>query len=135
MQTTVTKRITFCAGHRLYNPQFDDQKNREVFGTCSNPKGHGHNYVLEVTVCGKVDEQTGMVINLTKMKAIIEREVVTKLDHLNLNEDVDFLLGVIPSAENLAAKIWEILDRVFVGEMLTKITLWESENSRVEVTR
>jgi 6-pyruvoyltetrahydropterin/6-carboxytetrahydropterin synthase len=135
MRTTITKRVTFCAGHRLYNPSFSDEKNREVFGQCANPNGHGHNYVLEVSVTGEIDADTGMIINLYDLKALIEREIVFRVDHKNLNLDVEFMKGLIPTTENLAGKVWEILDAKFGNKMLTKIVLWESENNRFEVTR
>jgi 6-pyruvoyltetrahydropterin/6-carboxytetrahydropterin synthase len=135
MKTTVSKRMTFCAGHRLYNPEWSEEKNQSVFGPCSNPNGHGHNYVLEVQVTGPVDAATGMIINLKSMKQVIQQEIIDKLDHQNLNSDVDFLKGVIPTTENLAAVIWEILDSKFGGEMLSRIILWESENNHVEICR
>ncbi|TFH65618.1 MAG: 6-carboxytetrahydropterin synthase [Candidatus Zixiibacteriota bacterium] len=135
MKTTITKRVTFCAGHRLFNPQFSDEKNRIVFGDCSNPNGHGHNYVLEVSVTGAVDTETSMIISLKDLKAIIDSEIVSRIDHKNLNLDVDFLRGLIPTTETLANKIWEILDARFGGGMLTRIVLWESDNNRFEVTR
>lgn len=135
LNVTVTRRVTFSAGHRIFNPQFTDQKNRETFGACANPSGHGHNYRLEVQVTGPINAETGMVINLKDMKRIIEEEVVAKVDHMNLNTDVDFMKGVIPTTENLATKIFEILDRKIGNGMLSRIVLWESENNRAEVSR
>jgi 6-pyruvoyltetrahydropterin/6-carboxytetrahydropterin synthase len=135
MKVVITRRVHFCSGHRLYNPDYDDEKNRRIFGACSNPNGHGHNYHLEVSVTGPVEPETGMVINLKEMKAIMEREIVSKVDHMNLNTDVDFMAGVIPTTENLAARIWEILDQHFSGNMLARVVVWESENNRVEITR
>jgi len=135
MNITVTKRMTFCSGHRLYNPEYSGQQNREIFGPCSNPNGHGHNYVLEVTVTGPVDPQTGMIINLKEMKAIIRKEIIDKVDHKNLNLDVPFMKDVIPTTENFAARIWEVLDQKFPEGTLDRIVMWESENNKVEVTR
>jgi 6-pyruvoyltetrahydropterin/6-carboxytetrahydropterin synthase len=135
VKTTITKRLTFCSGHRLYNPEYSDEKNYEIFGDCANPGGHGHNYVLEVTVTGPVDPDTGMIVNLKDMKRVIMDEIITRVDHRNLNTDVDFMKGVIPTTENFARKIWEILDKEFGDQRLEKIVLWESENNRVEVTR
>jgi 6-pyruvoyltetrahydropterin/6-carboxytetrahydropterin synthase len=135
MKTTLTKRMTFCAGHRLFNPKFSDERNREVFGDCANPSGHGHNYVLEVTISGEIDEATGMIINLKEMKRIIEAEIISKVDHRNLNIDVDFMRGIIPTTENFARKIWEILDKSFRGKLLDKVILWESESNKIEVSR
>ena len=127
--------MTFSAGHRLYNPDFDDAKNREIFGACSNPGGHGHNYVLEVTVSGDINPETGMIVNLKEMKKIIETEIISKVDHMNLNLDVNFMRGIIPTTENLARKIWEILDRAFGNNLLDRIVVWESENNKIEISR
>ena len=127
--------MTFSAGHRLYNPDFDDAKNREIFGACSNPGGHGHNYVLEVTVSGDINPETGMIVNLKEMKRIIETEIISKVDHMNLNLDVNFMSGIIPTTENLARKIWEILDRAFGNNLLDRIVVWESENNKIEISR
>jgi 6-pyruvoyltetrahydropterin/6-carboxytetrahydropterin synthase len=135
VKTTITKRVTFCAGHRLYNPSFDERRNQEVFGECSNPNGHGHNYVLEVSISGPVDPDTGMILNLKDLKTVIDNEVVAHLDHKNLNVDVAFMRGVIPTSENLAGRIWELLDARFGKGLLTKVILWESENNRFEVSR
>ena len=127
--------MTFCAGHRLFNPEFSDEKNREIFGDCSNPNGHGHNYVLEATVTGQIDQDTGMIINLKHLKKVIEAEIIAKVDHKNLNMDVDFMKGVIPTTENFAQKIWEILDRELGSNLLDKIVIWESENNKIEISR
>ncbi len=135
MKITITKRVTFCAGHRLFNPAFDDAQNLKVFGECSNPNGHGHNYVLEVSVTGPVDPQTGMILNLKDLKAIIDDAVVAHVDHKNLNLDVDFMRGTIPTTENLAQRIWDILSDRFGKNVLTRVVLWESENNRFEVTQ
>jgi len=135
MKIAVTKRMTFSSGHRIYNPEFSDEKNREIFGACSNPNGHGHNYVLEVSLSGPVDPETGMIINLKEMKAIIRNEIIDKVDHKNLNLDVNFMKDIIPTTENFAARIWEILDGKFPEGTLSGIVLWESENNKVEITR
>lgn len=129
--TYVTKRVSFSAAHRLYNPNFSDEKNEEIFGLCNNKMGHGHNYDLEVTVRGNVQKETGMVIDLNKLKKILIREIVEKVDHKHLNYDVPFLKGVIPTAENLAVKFWDILkDKIDEGE-LYEIKLYESRNNFV----
>ncbi|HIE80842.1 MAG TPA: 6-carboxytetrahydropterin synthase, partial [Nitrospinaceae bacterium] len=98
----ITRRLEFCASHRLFNPAFSDEKNAATFGLCNNPNGHGHNYVLEVTVKGEVDPETGMVLDLKTLKKLINEEIVDKVDHKNLNVDVEFLKNVIPTAENIA---------------------------------
>jgi 6-pyruvoyltetrahydropterin/6-carboxytetrahydropterin synthase len=135
LKTTISKRFTFCAGHRLYNPALTDDKNLEVYGECSNPNGHGHNFILEVSLSGSVDPVTGMIMNLKDLKNLIEAEIINKVDHKNLNLDVDFMNGVIPTTEMLAAKIWAILDGKIGGNLLAKVVLWESENNRFEVSR
>jgi len=127
----VTKRVTFSAAHRLYNPNFSDEENAKVFGLCNNILGHGHNYDLEVTVRGDIHPETGMVIDLTRLKEILMKEIIEKVDHKHLNYDVPFLKNVIPTAENLAVKFWEILeDKINDGE-LYEIKLYESRNNSV----
>jgi len=127
----ITRRLEFCASHRLYNPEFSDDKNETIFGLCNNPNGHGHNYVLEVTVKGEVDPQTGMVLDLKALKSIINEEIVSKVDHKNLNVDVDFLEGVIPTAENIAIHIWDILESKIESGTLHEVKLFESERNFV----
>jgi 6-pyruvoyltetrahydropterin/6-carboxytetrahydropterin synthase len=135
MKTTITRRMTFCAGHRLFKPELSDAENQTIFGECSNPNGHGHNYVLEVSVSGNIDPATGMIINLKLLKEVIERAVIAKVDHKNLNVDVEFMKGLIPTTEVFAGKIFTILDQALGNGLLAKIVLWESENNRFEVTR
>ena len=127
----ITRRLEFCASHRLYNPEFSDDKNETTFGLCNNPNGHGHNYVLEVTVRGEVDPQTGMVLDLKALKKLINEEIVSKVDHKNLNVDVDFLEGVIPTAENIAIRIWDILEPKIKNGTLHEVKLFESERNFV----
>ncbi|HTR81630.1 MAG TPA: 6-carboxytetrahydropterin synthase, partial [Bacteroidota bacterium] len=102
----VTRKAHFSAAHRLFNPAFSDEKNLEVYDKCANPNGHGHNYNLEITVAGDPDPETGYVIDLKRLKKIIEEYFVSKVDHKHLNYDVDFLKGVIPTAENIAKACW-----------------------------
>ena len=127
----ITRRLEFCASHRLYNPEFSDDKNDTTFGLCNNPNGHGHNYVLEVTVRGEVDPQTGMVLDLKALKKLINEEIVSKVDHKNLNVDVDFLEGVIPTAENIAIRVWDILEHKIKSGTLHEVKLFESERNFV----
>lgn len=103
----ITRKLEFCASHRLFNPEYSDEKNAQVFGLCNNPNGHGHNYVMEVTVRGEVHPETGMVLDLKALKQLVNEEIILKVDHKNLNVDVPFLKGVIPTAENLAIRFWE----------------------------
>lgn len=128
----VTRRATFSASHRLYNPSFSEEKNFEIFGKCANPNGHGHNYVLEVTVGGEPKKETGYVIDLSKLKKILKDEIVNRVDHKHLNYDVDFLKGVIPTAENLAKSFWDILTTKINDGKLFSIRLQETENNVVE---
>jgi len=128
----VTRKAHFSASHRLYNPAWSDAKNDAVFGKCSNPHGHGHNYELEVTVVGKVPDDTGMVIDLKKLSDIVEQEIVEKVDHKHLNLDVDFLKGFVPTAENIAKAFWQILQGKITDGRLYSIKLFESENNFVE---
>ena len=129
---TVVRRLTFNAAHRVHNPELSDLENARLFGKCNNPNWHGHNYVLEVSVRGKVEQKTGYVLDLAKLKEIVGREVIEKVDHRNLNLDVDFMSGIIPTTENLAVGIWRILVRAIAPAQLVLIRLWESENNRVE---
>jgi len=128
----ITRRETFAASHRLYNPDFSYEKNLEVYGKCSNPNGHGHNYVLEIVVCGEVNKETGYLIDLKTLKKIILDHVVDKLDHQNLNMDVDFLKGIIPSSENICIAIWKQLEDKLPAGKLYSVKLYETQNNYVE---
>lgn len=127
----ITRRETFNAAHRLFRDDWDDQKNLEVFGKCSNPRWHGHNYVLYVTVRGPVSEETGFVMNLRELSDIVKSRVIDKLDHRNMNLEVDFMNGRLASAENLAIGIWEQLEEPVrqSGAVLHCIRLEETENN------
>jgi 6-pyruvoyltetrahydropterin/6-carboxytetrahydropterin synthase len=127
----ITRRLEFCASHRLFNPKFSDKENEETFGLCNNPNGHGHNYVLEVTVKGEIEPDTGMVLDLKTLKKLINREIVDKVDHKNFNLDVDFMEGVIPTAENIAIKFWDILQPKINNGTLYELKLYESERNYV----
>jgi len=130
----VIRRERFNAAHRLFNPNWTDEKNEQVFGKCSNKNWHGHNYTLFVTVEGTVDSDTGYVIDLKILSDIIKNRVVDKMDHRNLNLEVDFMKGVITTAENIAIKIYEELesDILATGNRLHGIKLYETENNYVE---
>ena len=103
---TVTRRLRFNAAHRVHNPALSDEENQALFGKCNNPNWHGHNYTLEVSVTGPVDARTGYVVDLGKLKAIVERAYVDHVDHRNMNIDVPFMQGVIPTAENIVVVCW-----------------------------
>jgi 6-pyruvoyltetrahydropterin/6-carboxytetrahydropterin synthase len=121
--------MRFCAAHRLHSSELTDEENVAVYGICNNPAGHGHNYVLEVTVEGEPDPRTGMILNLKDLADVLEREVVTKLDHKHLNVDVPFLEGLVPTTEVLASRIWDVIvDKIPVGR-LTEVKVYESENN------
>ncbi len=128
----VTRRETFSASHRLTNPSFSDEQNDVVFGKCNNPNGHGHNYELEVTVCGDVAPKTGYVLDLKELKEIIRREVIAPMDHKHLNYDVPMLANVIPTAENIARAIWTALAAKIPAGRLYSVRLRETENHVVE---
>lgn len=128
----VTREVHFNAGHRLYNAARSAAWNRRTFGPCSNPSGHGHNYVLEVTVRGRPDPETGYVIDLGDLKRIVEKAVVGPCDHRNLNKDVAFLKGVIPTTENLVVAFWgRIRPRIRAG-VLHRVRLYETPRNFAE---
>lgn len=124
----LTRRERFCAAHRLFVDGWNDEKNMEIFGNCSNKNWHGHNYVLFVTIKGEPDPVTGMIINATELKRIIRREVIEHLDHKNLNLDVEFMQGIIPTAENLVKIIWQRLEPCAKGFSLHRVRIYETEN-------
>ena len=131
-QVTIIRRLQFNAAHRVFNPSLSDAENSATFGKCNNPNWHGHNYTLDVSVTGPVDERTGYVIDLAKLKAIVEREVVNKVDHKNFNLDVDFMRGIIPTTENIIVAMWGVLEPAIAPGRLTKLVLWETPNNYVE---
>lgn len=128
----VTRREVFSASHRLFNPNLSAEENDLIFGKCNNLNGHGHNYVLEISVEGEIDNTTGYVIDLKKLKEIIIENVIKKLDHKNLNMDVDFLASKIPTAENIAVGIWNQLENKLTSGKLYSVKLYETENNFVE---
>ena len=128
----ITRRVEFAAAHRLHRPDLSDAANARLYGPCAHKGGHGHNYVLEVTLRGQVDPATGMVIDLKELKAVMEREVVAKCDHRNLNVDPDFLRGVIPTAENVAVGCWRVLERRLPAGLLHRVRLYESPRNFVD---
>jgi 6-pyruvoyltetrahydropterin/6-carboxytetrahydropterin synthase len=128
----ITKRANFSASHRLHNPNLSDSENQIVYDKCNNYWGHGHNYVIEVTICGVPDPRTGYLTDLKKLKQIIHDNLIAKVDHKHLNYDVDFLQGIIPTLENMAGLFWEQLKDKLPSGKLYKIKLWETENNSVE---
>jgi 6-pyruvoyltetrahydropterin/6-carboxytetrahydropterin synthase len=136
----VTRKIEFSAAHVYNNPKFSPEENRRIFGKCNNPHGHGHNYVLEVTIAGEPDPDTGMVLDLKVLKEILQREIVDRLDHRHLNLEVPELAGKIPTTENIAALIWNLLDPA-IGHAclhharLDRVRLYETPDLFVDCTR
>lgn len=128
----VTRVVKFNAAHRLHNPAKSDEWNRETFGRCNSPNWHGHNYRLEVTVAGEPDPDTGYVIDLAHLKQILNERVVDKLDHKNLNIEVDFLSGILPSTENIVVAIWSQIEDALPNGRLECVRLYETENNLAE---
>lgn len=130
----ITRRERFCAAHKLYREDWSIEKNENVFGNCSNVNWHGHNYDLFVTVKGDVNPTTGFLIDLKLMKTIILENIVNKVDHKNINLDVDFMKDKMASTENIAIAIFEVLKPLFEEQMvqLHSIRLHETENNYVE---
>ena len=134
-RVTVTTELEFSAAHRVFNPEWTDERNHEVFGGCANPNWHGHNYELHVTVEGELDPETGFVMDFRDLKSLVESRVIQDLDHQNVNLDVPWMAGLIPSAENMVVAIWSRLADGLLNEVkLSKLTLWETPRSYVEYT-
>jgi 6-pyruvoyltetrahydropterin/6-carboxytetrahydropterin synthase len=130
----LTRRERFSAAHRMFRQDWSDEKNREVYGKCSNPNWHGHNYILWVTVRGEPSDTHGFVMNINILKEIILSNVINKLDHRNMNLDVDFMAGKIATTENLAIAIWNELkpDIEKTGAHLHCVKIEETENNYIE---
>ncbi len=125
----LTRRTSFSASHRLWSEELTDVENYAIYEKCANPNGHGHNYVLEVTVQGEPDPQTGMVLNLTDLKQVMDKHVVEWVDHKHLNYDVSWLEGCIPTTEMLVLKFWGRLVGSLPAGMLYEVKLHETENN------
>ncbi|MEZ4700692.1 MAG: 6-carboxytetrahydropterin synthase [Rhodothermales bacterium] len=128
----VTRTVHFNAAHRLHNPDRSDEWNRRVFGKCNNPNWHGHNYTMEVTVAGEPDPETGYVIDLGALKQIVEDKILSKVDHANLNLDVDFMRGQLASTENFVVAIWRELEGALPAGRLHCIRLHETDRNMAE---
>jgi 6-pyruvoyltetrahydropterin/6-carboxytetrahydropterin synthase len=125
MKAHLSRRYLFSASHRLHSAAMSDEENKAIYGKCNNPYGHGHNYMIEVTVSGQVDDQTGMVCNLTDLDGFMEREVLARFDHENLNTLAEFAQEV-PTTENLCIHIYEIMQRGFHFAHLEKVRIEET---------
>ena len=130
----ITRRERFSAAHRMFNPLLSDDENEAIYGKCSNPNWHGHNYVLYVTIRGEVDPSIGFLMNISTLKMIIKNAVIDKIDHKNLNLEVDFMEGKIATTENIAIGIWNILKPlVNKGNVeLHCVRIEETENNYIE---
>lgn len=132
----VSRKEHFNAAHKLYNPAWTKEKNEEVFGPCANENWHGHNFELIVTIKGKPHPDTGFVVDLKDLSKLIKESVIEKVDHKNLNLDVDFLLGVMPSCENIVMHFWNILEAglkdIAPNAMLYRLKLYETPRNFVE---
>lgn len=128
----ITRRETFAAAHRLFKMELSDEENFNLFGKCSNPNWHGHNYTLEVVISGKPDPDTGFVMDIKQLKNIIHTYVIDKMDHKNLNIETPFLKGIIPTSENICIAIWNELSDKITGSKLYSVKLYETENNYFE---
>ncbi|XP_019938285.1 6-pyruvoyl tetrahydrobiopterin synthase [Paralichthys olivaceus] len=127
----ITRIQSFSACHRLHSIHLSDEENRKVYGKCNNPHGHGHNYKVEVTVRGKIDRVTGMVMNLTDLKRCIEDVIMTPLDHKNLDKDVPYFANVVSTTENLAVYIWDNMVKALLPNLLYEIKIHETDKNIV----
>ncbi len=125
----LTRRVNFSASHRLWSGQLSDEENVALYGKCANANGHGHNYMLEVTLRGRPDERTGMVMNLVELKDIVNAQILDWVDHKHLNYDVPWLRERIPTAEVLVMAFWERLAPVLPAGLLYEVRLHETENN------
>ena len=129
---TVTRRLTFNAAQRVHNPELSDLENARLFGKCNTPNWHGHNYTLDVSVTGEIDPRTGYVVDLGRLRDVVEREVIDLVDHRNFNLDVAFMKDSIPTSENIIVAFWNILEPAVKPSSLTRLVLWETENNYAE---
>jgi 6-pyruvoyltetrahydropterin/6-carboxytetrahydropterin synthase len=131
LKVTLSRRYTFAASHRLYSEKLSEAENQRVFGKCANPYGHGHNYVVEVTLGGPVDPTTGMIANLADLDKFVQERVLEPFDHRNLNEEVAIFKSKVPTTENLCIEIYERL-RDFPSAKLEKVRIEETSKNSFE---
>jgi 6-pyruvoyltetrahydropterin/6-carboxytetrahydropterin synthase len=134
------RHFSFCASHRLFNPNFSEEKNKSIFGKCAGKNGHGHNYKLEVAITGKTDAETGMLFNLQELKDLVNESIIQDVDHKHLNFDVSWLEGKIPTTEIFVESIWERLEEKLKLQQknqikLHSVTVWETEKNIVTKIR
>ncbi len=132
MKATVYRKEHFNAAHRLHNPKWTDEENRQVFGKCNNPNYHGHNYELIVKITGEIDNETGYVFDTKLLSNIINENIIEKFDHKNLNLDVEEFKNLNPTAENIAKVIWTILNQKIENKYEIKVILYETERNYIE---
>lgn len=128
---TLTRRYRFAASHRMYSPAFSEQENRNIYGKCSNPYGHGHNYVLDVTIGGAVDPATGMIANLGDLDPFVQKQVLDEFEYRNLNEEVAEFKTLVPTTENITRVIFERL-RAFPAARVVRVRIEETSNNSFE---
>jgi len=132
MKVKISRKEHFNAAHRLFNPQWTDEKNQQVFGKCNNPNYHGHNYEVVVSLIGEPDPETGYVYDMKVLSDLIKEHVTNRFDHKNLNLDTEYFKDLNPTAENIAIIIWRILRQRIDNNYELKITLYETERNVVE---
>jgi 6-pyruvoyltetrahydropterin/6-carboxytetrahydropterin synthase len=132
MKIALTRRYAFSASHRLYSAAFSEEENQCIYGKCANPYGHGHNYVVEVTMSGPVDEATGMIVNLADLDEFVQHEVLEPFDHVYINEQVEAFRSVVPTTENLCRDIFERLRR-FPLARLDRVRIEETSKNSFEI--
>ena len=135
MTVQLTQQFEFSAAHRLHCSQFSDEKNRQLFGKCNNPAGHGHNYVLDVTLSNSVGNQGGAITSLEEFEATVKERVIDRLDHKHLNHDIEYFAGINPTVENIAASVFEWLDGCFGEATLERVRVYETPKTWAECTR
>ena len=131
LKLSLTRRYRFSASHRLHRPELSEDENRRIYGKCSNPLGHGHNYVLEVTVTGPVDAETGMIANLGELDPFVEREIIEPLDYKYLNEEVPEFAAIVPTAENVCREIYRRLTK-FPSARIARVRIEETSKNSFE---
>lgn len=133
-EVILTRRELFNAAHRLFRSDLNDEENYKIYGKCSNPNWHGHNYTLWISVKGEIDPVTGYIVNLKEIGRVVKEQIIEKLDHKNLNVEVDFLNGILPSTENLVVQIWKTIEPFIceLGVTLHCIKIQETENNSAE---
>ncbi|MCS6913853.1 MAG: 6-carboxytetrahydropterin synthase [Myxococcales bacterium] len=134
-QVVLTRVFRFSASHRYHDPALSEEENRRLFGACANPYGHGHNYRLEISVCGPVEPRTGMLCDLPSLEELVRREVLDRYDHRHLSHEVDDFRGSQPTTEQIALAVWQRLDGRLGQVRLHRVRVWESDELYAEVCR